>query len=184
MRRLALCFAFGTFLPLSAALAQPAPAPAEPAALELARILMTRDETLYDDADLNRVQARIENSLLASDGACNPFVAECRAAATQVAREFAPAFRQSERARAERITAALLGESLSPAEMANIVQYVRGPEGGRFLDALAMLRHPDRTERRRREIERGLARTNPDSMVAARARFRQRTRNLPAPAPR
>ena len=53
--------------------AMPAPAaaqpPLDPAALDLARVLMQRDPTLYDDADTSRMHARIENLLLAEQGA-------------------------------------------------------------------------------------------------------------------
>jgi len=183
IRRLAFLFIAGIALPLSSASAQ-RPPPLDPAALDLARVLLSRDEGLYGDGDLRRFQARLENSLLASDGACNPFVAECRAAATVVAREFAPAYRQSEREKLERITAYLLADSLRPDEMARSAQYLRTEEGRRFLDAVTLLRDSGRTERRRRELETMLGRANTDGLAAARARFRQRTRNLPAPAPR
>ena len=168
-------------LPCGAAFAQAA-AP-DPAALDLARLLMARDETLYDDGDTSRIQARIENQLLASEGACNPFQSECRGAATQVAREFAPAFRQSERARSEQITALLIADHLSGEELTRTLQYLRGDDGGRLLGLLTMLRDPELTQRRRRELERGVERTTPDAMVAARAQFRRLTRNL-RPAPR
>ena len=68
--------------------------------------------------------------------------------------------------------------------MARLAQYLRTDEGGRLLATLALLRDPERTERRRRELERGLERTTPDAMIAARAQFRQLTRNLPREAPR
>lgn len=185
IRRLAIFLIAGAALTMPGAVpAQTAPAALDPAALDLARVLLSRDEGLYGDGDLRRFQARLENSLLASEGACNPFVAECRAAATAVAREFAPAFRQSEREKLERITAYLLADSLRPDEMARSAQYLRTEEGRRFLDALTLLRDSGRTERRRRELETMLGRANSDGLVAARARFRQRTRNLPAPAPR
>ncbi len=174
----------GLVLPLSAAPAQPAPPAPDPAAVDLARLLMTRDESLYGDADLVRFQARIEHDLAGLDGGCDPFNSDCRGAATIVAREHAPAVRQSERERTERITAYLLADSLRPDEMARLVVYLRGDEGGRFLDALALLRQPDRTEQRRRELRRIVERTTPDALVAARARFRQRTRNLPRALPR
>lgn len=179
--RYALALLLAAALPLSAAPAQPA-AP-DPAALDLARVLMARDESLYADADLGRFQARIENGLLASEGACNSFVPACRSAAAAVAREFAPAVRRSERERTERITALLLADALRPDEMARIAQYARSEEGGRFLAALALLR-PDRSERRRRELERSLDRARGDMLAAARARFRQATRNLPSAPPR
>ena len=65
-----------------------------------------------------------------------------------------------------------------------MAQYLRGDEGGRLLNMLAMLRNPDRIRTRRRELERMLERTMPDVLGAARARFRQLTRNMPRPAPR
>lgn len=181
IRGLAALLIAGLALLPAAAPAQP---PLDPAALELARVLLSRDETLYGDADLTRFQARIENLLLAQEGACNAFQPACRAAATLVAREHAPAYRLAERARTERITAYLLADTLRPEEMVRIAQYLRGDEGRRLLDALALLREPDRTERRRRELERSLARASPDALGSARASFRQRTRNLARPAPR
>lgn len=171
-------------MPLSAAPAQTVPAAPDPAALDLARILLTRDETLYDDADLVRFQARIERELATTEGACDPFHSECRGAATIVAREFAPAYRLSERERTERITAYLIADTLRPDEMARIVLYLRGDEGSRLLDLLTRLRQPERTEQRRRELQRTLARTTSDPLAAARALFRQRTRNLPRALPR
>lgn len=173
-RLAALLFAL---LPLSAAPAQPA-AP-DPAALDLARILLAHDESLYDDADVVRFQARIERDLATLEGGCDPFSSECRGAATIVAREYAPAFRQSERARSEQIMAWLLADSLRGEEMARIAAFLRGEEGARFLDALTRLRQPERTQERRRALERGLARGPSDPLTAARALFRQRTRNLP-----
>ena len=172
---------------LAGLLAAPAAAqpPLDPAALELARVLMQRDQSLYDDADTARLQARIENLLLAEPGACNAFVPACRGAATEAARQFAPAFRQEERARRERITAYLLADQLQPAEMARFAQYLSGEEGGRLLAAVAMLRQDDeRVQRRRRELERMLERTMPGAMADARADFRRRSRNIPRAAPR
>lgn len=178
--RLAVLAVAGLFVPL-AALAQPAP---DPAALELARILMARDESLYSDGDQGRARQQIQEALLASPGACNPYLDECQAAASVVAREFAPNFRQSERVRAERITAYLLADTLRPEEMARIARYLSGEEGGKLLGALALLRQPERTERRRRELDRLVPRTGLGSLDAARARFRHLTRNTPRPAPR
>jgi len=169
-------------LPLTPLAAQNA-AP-DPAALELARLLMTRDETLYNDSDTSRIQARIENQLLASEGACNAFNSQCRGAATQVALQYAPAYRQAERVRRELVTAYLISDNLRPEEMTRIAQYLRSDEGNRLLTTLALLRDPERTERRRREIERSIERTTPDAMAAARIQFRRLTRNLPREAPR
>jgi hypothetical protein len=164
------------------AAAQP---PLDPAALELARVLMQRDQTLYDDADPSRIQSRIENLLLAEPGACNAFVPACRAAATQAAARHAPAFRQSERERRERITAYLLSDRLQPAEMARFAQYLRSEEGGRLFSAIEMLRQDDdRVQRRRRELERMLERTMPGAMAEARTEFRRLSRNVPRAAPR
>lgn len=169
-------------LPVGPAPAQPASP--DPAALELARLLMTRDETLYDDAGTSRLLARLENRLLESPGACSPSSADCRDAAHAVAQEFAPAYRQSQRARTELITAYLIADRLQPEQARRTVQYLRGEEGGRLLDMLAALRRPEATERRRRELDRIVARTAPDAFPAAHARFLQRTRYLPRPAPR
>jgi hypothetical protein len=181
--RLAALAVAGLALPLTA-MAQPAPPAPGPAALELARILMTRDESLYGDGDQGRARQQIQEALLASPDACNPYLDECQAAAAAVAREFAPNFRQSERVRAERITAYLLADTLGPEEMARIAQYLRGADGDKLLGALALLRQGDRTQRRRRELDRLVPRTGLGSLDAARARFRHLTRNTPRPAPR
>lgn len=180
MRRRLAALLLAGLMPFTAA-AQP---PLDPAALDLARVLMQRDPTLYDDADTSRIQSRIENLLLAEPGACNPFVPACRAAATAAAQQYAPAFRQEDRARRERITAYLLSDVLRPADMAHFAQYLRGDEGGRLLAALAMLRQDDdRIQHRRRELEHMLERTTPGAMADARAEFRRRSRNLPGAAP-
>lgn len=179
MKRLLAAFAIACIAPPAAA--QRAP---DPAALDLARILMTRDESLYGDADESGPRSQIREALLASPGACNQYLNECQAAAAAVAREFAPGFRQAERTRAEQITAFLLADALRPEEMARIAQYLRGQDGGRMLEALALLRRPDRTERRRRELERAIPRSGLGSLDAAIARFRQLTRNVPRAAPR
>ena len=147
MRRHFAALLLAGFLAAPAA-AQP---PLDPAALELARVLMQRDQSLYDDADTARLQARIENQLLAEPGACNAFVPACRGAATEAARQFAPAFRQEERARRERITAYLLADQLQPAEMARFAQFLSGEEGGRLLAAgAAPARRPGAAWRPRR----------------------------------
>lgn len=174
---------------LTGMLAAPVPAvaqpPLDPAALELARVLMMRDPSLYDDADTNRIQSRIENLLLAEPGACNAFVPACRGAATEAARQFAPQFRQEDRGRRERIMAYLLADQLQPAEMARFAQYLRSDEGGRLFATIALLRRDDeRVQRRRRELERMLERSTPGAMAAARAEFRRRSRNIPRAAPR
>jgi hypothetical protein len=166
----------------SPAAAQP---PLDPAALDLARELMARDQTLYGDADTSRIQSRIENLLLSEQGACNAFVPACRAAAAAAAQLHAPAFRQAERARREQIAAWLLADVLRPEEMARFARFLRGEEGGRLLAALAMLRQDDdRIQRRRRELERMLERATPGALADARAEFRRRSRNLPGPPPR
>src|SRR4051812_40514862 len=171
-------------LPAAPAPAQaPATAP-DPAALDLARLLMSRDESLYDDADLGRFRTRLENALLATEGTCNARSSECQAAAAEIAVQFAPALRQSTRARSERITAASLSATLRPEEMAHIAAWLRADEGRHFLDAWGSLHDPDRIRDRRRLIEADLARSAPEIFNPARALFRQRSRNLPQPAPR
>jgi hypothetical protein len=179
---LAALLFMGVLAAPATALAQP---PLDPAALELARVLMMRDPSLYDDADTSRIQSRIENLLLAEPGACNAFVPACRSAATAAAARYAPAFRQSERERRERITAWLLSDTLRPEEMTRFAQYLRSDEGGRLFTTIAMLRQDDdRVQRRRRELERMLERTMPGAMAEARTEFRRLSRNIPRAAPR
>lgn len=164
------------------AAAQP---PLDPAALELARVLMAQDPTLYGDNDLGSVRGRVEQILLGEPGACNPSLTDCRSAAQAAVQQYAPAFLQEERARQERINAYLLADTLRPGEMAHFAQYLQSPEGQRLTLALGLLRDNDRTGRRRRELERMLARTLPPVAIAqARAAFRRLSRNIPVAPPR
>ena len=167
---------------LPAASAQAPSAAPDPAALDLARLLMNRDQSLYDDADLTRFRVRIETALLESEGGCNPSSSECQAAAAAVAAQFAPALRQTQRERSERLTAALLARRMGPEEMAHVAAWLRSDEGRHFIDAWGALRDPD-SVRERREL-RDPAQSAPAIMNPARALFRQRSRNLPQPAPR
>jgi len=68
--------------------------------------------------------------------------------------------------------------------MAHFAQYLRSPEGARLTLALGLLRDNDRTGRRRRELERMIARTVPASIAQARAEFRRLSRNVPVAPPR
>lgn len=156
----------------------------DPAALDLARLLMSRDESLYDDADLTRFRGRIEAALLASEGSCNPSLTECQAAAREVAAQYAPALRQNHRERSERLTAATLAATIRPEEMARIAAWLRSDEGGHFLAAWAALRDPDLARQRRRALQGDLSRSAPAIFNPARALFGQRIRNIPQPAPR
>lgn len=169
-------------LALTPALAQ-APPPLDPAALDLARLLLERDETIRGEEDLGSIRVRIAEQLLASS-TCDPRVPDCSNLANAVAREFAEDYRESERARHLRITAYLIADRLSPEQMAHVAQYLRSGEGVALLETLAMLREPERSQRRRREIERTLERTVPRASAAALAQFRQRARNVPAARPR
>jgi hypothetical protein len=171
---------------LFGALAAPAAAqpPLDPAALDLARVLMAQDASLYGNADLGSVRGRIEQILLGEPGACNPQLSDCRMAAASAVDRHAAAFLQEERARQERINAYLLADALRPDEMARFAQYLRSTEGQRLVMALGLLRDNDRTGRRRRELEREMARTVPAALAQARAEFRRLSRNIPAPPPR
>jgi len=170
-------------LALPAAAQTPATA-TDPAALDLARLLMSRDQSLYDDNDLGRFRSRIEAALLGSEGACAPTNGDCQDAASAVALQYAPALRQVYRERAERLTAATLAASLRPEELAHVATWLRSEEGRHFLEAWAALHDPEGVERRRRTLQRDLVQTTPAIFNPARALFRQRTRNLPQPAPR
>ena len=182
--RLATLLIAGALI-LPAASAQPPSAAPDPAALDLARLLMSRDQSLYDDADLGRFRSRLTNALLASEGSCNPSTSECQAAAAEIAAQYAPALRRTARERSERLTAWLLADSLRADEMARMVLYLRGEEGGHFLDALG---GAPRARRRPAAPPRAAAQPGPEALrirsIAARALFRQRSRNLPQPAPR
>ena len=156
----------------------------DPAALELARVLMAQDPSLYGDNDLGSVRGRVEQILLGEPGACNPALSDCRLAAQSAVEQFAPAFLQEERARQERINALLLADTLRPEEMAHFAQYLRSPEGTRLTLALGLLRDNGRTGRRRRELERMMARNTPAAIVQARAEFRRLSRNIPGAPPR
>ena len=166
----------------AAAAAQAAP---PPAAFTLARLLMTGEETVQDDDAVARIRTRIQNDLLSEPGACNPSTPGCIGEARAAAQQFAPVFMRAELARRERINAFLLADTLTPEEMTRLAQYLGGADGQKLLAAMIRLRQPDRNDRRRRELERNIeASAVPGAMAQARALFRQRTRNMPARAPR
>jgi hypothetical protein len=179
--RLSLALIAGALI-LPAASAQTPSGAADPAALDLARLLMSRDQSLYDDADIGRFRVRIANALLGTEGTCSPANTDCQAIAAEIADQFAPAFRQSQRERSEQLTAALLARRMRPEEMAHAAAWLRSGEGTHFILAWGALRDPD-SIRERREL-RDPAQSAPAIMNPARALFRQRSRNLPPPAPR
>jgi hypothetical protein len=154
----------------------------DPAALDLARLLMRRDPSLYDDADLGRFRSRLQTALLSSGGACSPSNSDCQALAGQIAVQYAPALRQAQRDRSEQLTAATLANAMSAAEMVRVAAWLRSDEGRHFIDAWGSLRDPDHV-RERREL-RDPAQSAPAIFNPARALFRQRSVNLPQPAPR
>jgi hypothetical protein len=168
-------------LVLPAASAQTPPAVSDPA-LDLARLLMSRDPTLYDDADLGRFRVRLANALLGSEGSCSPANTDCQGLAGEVAAQFAPALRQTQRDRSERLTAATLARRMNPEEMTHAAAWLRSEEGRHFIDAWGALREPD-SVRERRELS-NPAQSAPAIFNPARALFLQRSRNLPQPAPR
>jgi hypothetical protein len=180
--RLAL-FLIAVALTGSAAAAQSRAAAPDPAALDLARLLMQRDPSLYDDADLGRFRARIVAALLATEGSCDPSNTECQGAAAVVAAQYAPQLRQSHRETTERLVAADLAARIPADEMARIAGWLRSGEGTRFLEAWEALRDP-RALRRRRETQGDLARSAPAIFIPARTLFRQRIVNIPKAAPR
>lgn len=161
------------------------PAPPDPATLELGRLLMARDERLYDDADTGTMRVQLQERLLAIPNGCAATSSECQSAAAEVALEFAPAFREAERGRRELITAHLIADRLSPEQARHALAYLRSDEGTRLFELLDLLRRPAATARRRRELERVVQRAGaPDVFPAARTRFLVRTRHLPRGAPR
>jgi hypothetical protein len=180
--RLACLLIAGAFLLSPASAQRPAAAAVDPAALDLARLLMSRDPTLYDDADLGRFRSRLQNALLGSPGACSPSNTQCQALAGQIAAQYAPALRQAQRDRSEQLTAATLARTMSAEEMAHVAAWLRSDEGRHFIDAWGSLRDADHV-RERREL-RDPAQSAPAIFNPARALFRQRSVNLPQPAPR
>ena len=180
--RFALLLIAGALL-LPQAMAQRPPAAAvDPAALDLARLLMSRDPSLYDDADLGRFRSRLQTALLSSAGACSPSNSDCQELAGQIAAQYAPALRQAQRDRSEQLTAATLARTMSAQEMTRVAAWLRSDEGRHFIDAWGSLRDPDHV-RERREL-RDPAQSAPAIFNPARALFRQRSVNLPQPAPR
>ena len=171
-------------LVLPAAPARAQAAAPDPAALDLARLLMSRDPSLYDDADLGRLRNRIQTDLLGADAPCNVRASECQGAAAEIAARYAPALRQHLHLRSEQLTAAALQRAIRPEEMARVAAWLRSAEGSHFLEAWAGLRDPDAVRQRRRALEGDLAESAPAIFNPARAELRQRSRNLPQPAPR
>ena len=182
--RLAALLIAGALLLPAAAAAQPSSAAADPAALDLARLLMSRDQSLYDDADLGRYRARIESTLLGMAGTCDSRAPECHAAASQIAARLAPIHRQHVRERSERLTAAALAARMRTDEMSRVSAWLRSDEGRHFLHAWAALRDPDSMRERRRALEGDLAESDPPVFNTAIALFRRQSRGLPQAPPR
>ncbi len=177
MKRLVLL----VLLVAGAANAQPAAPPAT--AVDLARLLMQRDETLYGEADGSRHVLRLREALLQSPGACNSALPDCVGAAEVVARRYGDVFRAAERARAELLVAGFIAERMSADEAARLLALLRSAEGERLLALLAALRDPRHMDRRRREAARmGSDVSGP--LAQARAEFRSATRNIPTAPPR
>jgi hypothetical protein len=168
-------------LAASAAGAQPSAPP--PAALDLARLLMQRDETFYDDADGSRLIVRLREALLQAPGGCNPRMSECSGPADAIARRYAVAFRDAERAQAELIVARFIAERMSGDEAARLAALLRSPDGERLSSLVAALREPRETARRRRELGRNQGTLN-GPLDEARAVFRRETRDAPRAPPR
>ena len=180
--RFALVLIAGALVVPTAMAQPPSAAAADPAALDLARLMMSRDPSLYDDADLGRFRSRLQTALLGSEGACAPSNSECQLLAGQIAAQYAPALRQAQRDRSERLTAATLARTMSVEEMIHVAAWLRSEEGRHFIDAWGALRDSDHV-RERREL-RDPAQSAPAIFNPARALFRQRSVNLPQPAPR
>lgn len=166
----------------SAGRAQPLPPDPDPAAVEVARIMIASiphpRARVSGDAEEER---RIEETLLSvltPERPCDRNNEECRAAAQAIARQFAPAASRRGREVRERITAYALMDVLRPDQLGRLAASLRTEEGRLFIEAWNSLWN-GRAPQRQDEIECRARERGPNPDADARALFRQRTAHLP-----
>ena len=126
---------------------------------------------------------RIANALLGTDSSCSPANTDCQAAAAEIAAQLRRRLRQASASDPNVSPPPRSRAGCGRRRCAHVAARLRSEEGRHFFDAWAALRDPD-SARQRRELQRDPAQTAPAIFNPARALFRQRTRNLPRPAPR
>ena len=166
----------------ASAAAQPSvAADPDPAAVEVARLLLTAlPRAQSTDAEVTREQQRLEETFLnvRYPDACDRTNADCLAAARAVAREYAPAIvRRLQMQRERELAYGLMGR-LSPEQLARLATFFRSADGHVFADAWGALWRPASPEQRR-VIECRAQAGLPEPWAEARRSFRERTASLP-----
>lgn len=182
MRRLALLLFAGLMASSAASRAQPLPPDPDPAAVEVARIMIASIPRprvhVSSDAEEER---RIEESLLsalAPERPCDRNNGECRAAAQAIARQFAPAVTRRDRELGERMMAYALMDALRPDQLGRLAATLRTEDGRLFIQAWNSL-WTGRAPQRQDEIDCRARERLPNPYAEARILFRQRTAHLP-----
>lgn len=180
MRGLALLLLAGVAASASAGRAQPLPSDPDPAAIEVARIMIASipRRPVASDTEAERGIEGALLSVLASEPPCDRNNAECRAAAQAIARQFAPAVSRRDRELRERMMAYALMDSLRPDQLGRLAATLRTEEGRLFIEAWTSLL-TGRAPRRQDEIECRAHERLPNPYAEAHILFRQRTAHLP-----
>ncbi len=176
-------------LPLLALLSAPAGAETSaglpaPEAIELAGLVWAAS-TSIPRTSTRQMELRIVGELLGTwtsrGPGCDPALEACRNAATQMARQLAPARLAEERRRFQIYVACRLEESMSEAEMREAARFLRGGTGGKLILALARIAAPPEGAERSKAMSawrRALAAV-PEPRRDHVERFYQQTRHLP-----
>lgn len=176
-----LCAA--SLLPWTAAGAQPLAPDPDPAALEVARLILAATPIAVRPVDVALEERTLEFSLLyvrADYRPCDRANPECQAAARSVAREFAPLMNQGGERLRERILAYQLADRLRPEQLRGMGAFFRTADGRAFVEAWRTLwQAPAPSRERREEIERQAQVGQPSPYRDAVRRFRDLTAHLP-----
>jgi len=182
MRRRLLLLCAASLLPWTAAGAQPLPPDPDPAALEVARLILASTPIVTRPVDVANEERALERTLLhvgLEHRPCDRANPECLAAARSVAREFAPLMNQGGERRRERLLAYQLADRLRPAQLANMAAFFRSADGRAFVEAWRMLWQAGSSRERLEEIERQASVGQPSPWRDAVRRFRELTAHLP-----
>lgn len=175
-----LCAA--SLLPWTAAGAQPLPPDPDPAALEVARLILAATPIAIPSADVALEERTLEFSLLyvrPDYRPCDRANPECQAAARSVAREFAPLMNRGGQRLRERILAYQLADRLRPEQLRGMAAFFGSADGRAFVEAWRTLWAAPPSRERREEIERRAHAGQPEPYRDAIRRFRELTAHLP-----
>jgi hypothetical protein len=182
MRGRAFLLLTASLFPWTAAGAQPLPPDPDPAALEVARLILAATPFTTRPVDVANEQRMLEFSLLAVRAdyrPCDRANPECLAAARSVSREFGPLMNQGGERLRERILAYTLADRLPPEQLHRMSAFFSTPDGRAFVEAWRTLWQAAPSRERMRQIELQAQVGQPSPFQDAIRRFSELTADLP-----